>query len=255
MQIRGLHAQGKVDDMIYTLSRTPDHRVRVSNRCFINGFFFRTREVEKNLSTHNSGVVVKGDDMEWYGLIKNIITLDFPNGKEVMLFECDWFDVPGGTTNKSRGYNKDKYGIVDIDTTRFRFSDEPYILATQAEQVCYVKHAKKTNWCTVLRMKPRNLFAMPEGEDTENEVGDTDVDSIVVGVEQMSVEHPDEDLTNWSRNDVEGQSGDALVIEEARAAAIPEPDEIPDEDDDCDDTYTNDGVFPASEEDDDDFFV
>jgi hypothetical protein len=38
--------------------------------------------------------------MDWYGVIKRIILLDFPNGKEVVLFMCDWYDVPAAGRNK-----------------------------------------------------------------------------------------------------------------------------------------------------------
>jgi hypothetical protein len=66
---------------------------------------------------------VKGDEttgnMDWYGVIKKIFSLEFPNAKEVVMFECDWYDVPAANKNKGRGYKKDQYGIVDIDTTRF----------------------------------------------------------------------------------------------------------------------------------------
>ncbi|XP_072149297.1 uncharacterized protein [Setaria viridis] len=79
-KIRNLHAEGKADEMIYSLSHGPEQIVSVRNRCAINEFFFWTSDVEKNLSTQDSGVVVKGDDgMEWYGVIKKIIILDFPN--------------------------------------------------------------------------------------------------------------------------------------------------------------------------------
>jgi hypothetical protein len=43
--------------------------------------------------------------------------------------------VPAADKKKSRGYNKDQYGIIDIDTTKFRYLDDPYILGSQAEQV------------------------------------------------------------------------------------------------------------------------
>jgi hypothetical protein len=46
--------------------------------------------IETNLSTQNSGVVVKGDvstgNMDCYGVVQRIITLDFSNGKKVMFF-------------------------------------------------------------------------------------------------------------------------------------------------------------------------
>lgn len=250
--------------MIYYLSRGPDHRARVFNRCFINGFLFRVSSIENFLTTQNSGVFVKGDastgNMDWYGVLRKIICLDFPNQKEVMLFQCDWFDVPAASRSKSRGYNKDQYGVIDIDITRFRYSNEPYILSTQAEQVCYVKNTKKPDWCSVLRMKPRNLFAMPEGEGTDK-VGEIDLDSVVVGVEDMNLEQQNEDVTTWSRSGLDGVSVDACVIEQALATAMPEPDndDLFDEDEDPDDTYIADGVVPPyntpGEDSDDDFFV
>jgi hypothetical protein len=108
---------------MYVLSKGLDHRARVFNKCLINGFLFQTTDIEKNLTTQNSGVFVKGDDitgnMDWYGVIRNIISLEFSSGKEVILFKCDWYDVPASTKNKGRGYKKDLYGIIDIDTTRF----------------------------------------------------------------------------------------------------------------------------------------
>ena len=69
------------------------------------------------------------------GVLKKIITLDFPGEKEVIMFECDWYDVPAITKNKSKGHNKDQYGIIDIDTTCRRYVNDAYVLGTQVEQV------------------------------------------------------------------------------------------------------------------------
>ena len=54
--------------MIYSLSRGPETKIAtVKNRRSINGFYFRAAHVEKNLTTQNSGVVVKSKDgMEWF---------------------------------------------------------------------------------------------------------------------------------------------------------------------------------------------
>ena len=87
MQINKLYADGKTSAEIHALSQGLDYRARVFNRCFINSFLFRTAHIEKNLTTQNSGVVVKGDDsaadVSWYGVIKKIYALDFPREKEV----------------------------------------------------------------------------------------------------------------------------------------------------------------------------
>ena len=79
-------------------------------------------------------MLVRGDgttgNMTWYGVIRRIISLEFPTQKEVVLFQCDRYDVPAASTSRSRGYSRDKYDVIDIDTFRFRYSNEPYIVAT-----------------------------------------------------------------------------------------------------------------------------
>ena len=46
---------------------------------------------------------------------------------------------------------------------------------------------KKSNWSSVFRIKPRNLFSMPESASVEEEA-EIDVDSLLVGVEHMTVD-------------------------------------------------------------------
>ena len=63
---------------------------------------------------------------------------------------------------------------------------------------------------SVLKMKPRNLFAMPETENTPNTTDDTgEVDMVVTGVEHMNISNQIHDLVNWSRNDVQDATVDA----------------------------------------------
>ncbi|KAL5681223.1 hypothetical protein ACJX0J_007608 [Zea mays] len=79
-----------------------------------------------------NGVVVKGDEssgnIDWYGVIKKIIAIDFPQGKE--------------------------YGIIDIDKTRF--SDEKaldeFIEETQTRTIV-------GKWLKALEMKEEQLAA------------------------------------------------------------------------------------------------
>ena len=115
MQINKLYAEGKTSEEIHAISQGPDDCARVFNRCFINGFLFRTAQIEKNLSMQNSGVVVKGDgsagNVYWYGVVKKIYAHDFPTGKEVIQFECNWYDIPTTSKSKGRGFKRDQYGI------------------------------------------------------------------------------------------------------------------------------------------------
>jgi len=81
--------------------------------------FFRNSYIEHGLSTQNSDIIFKGDigSIYYYGVIKKIMFLDFPPDKEVVMFKCDWFDVPASNRTQSRGYRKDKYGFIDLDTS------------------------------------------------------------------------------------------------------------------------------------------
>ena len=90
LQIAKLYEKGEASKLMHALSQGPDPRARVLNRVHINNWLFRTAAIEKSLVTQNSGVLVKGDDstgnMTWYGVIRNIISLEFPQEKEVILF-------------------------------------------------------------------------------------------------------------------------------------------------------------------------
>ena len=97
---------------IISLARGPDPRVRVYSRYFINGFLFRTKDSEKNLATQNSGVVASSDatsgSIDWYGVIKEIIVLEYMGRREVVLFKCDWFEKQLQGRGRSRSYKIDE---------------------------------------------------------------------------------------------------------------------------------------------------
>ncbi|XP_066384653.1 uncharacterized protein [Miscanthus floridulus] len=259
LSITKLYRKGEASELMYDLSQGPDHRACVFNRCYINNWLFRTTTIERNLITQNSGVLVRGDgttnNMTWYGVIRRMISLEFPAQKEVLLFQCDWYDVPAASTSRSRGYSRDKYGVIDIDTCRFRYSNKPYILATQAEPVFFVNLVNKPGWSSVVAVRPRNLFAMPEAENE----GDMEVDLLDVGIQDMNLLGPNEDLSNWTRPDKEGTTGDASIINQVRGEAVLKPDDaiLLDDDDDEDDTNIDDGVVApvVVESIEDDFFV
>jgi len=89
-KIRDLYAKGEVSSEMFALAQGPDSRARRLHRCRINNWLFRTADIEKSLVTQNSGVLVKGDstsgNMNWYGVIKRMISLEFLGPKEVILF-------------------------------------------------------------------------------------------------------------------------------------------------------------------------
>jgi len=99
---------------------------------------------------------------------------------------------------------------------------------------------------------------MPESEDTEQQ-GQIDIDSLDVGVETMTISSQHEELTKWTRNDLQGATGEASIIEKAIPMPEPNDEDLVDEDDDNDDIYIDDGhVAPINslgQGQDDEFFT
>jgi hypothetical protein len=126
--------------------------------------------------------------------------------------------------------------------------------------VFFVNNVRKPGWCSVVRMLPRNLFSMPDQAGEEKE-GEIDVDSLVVGMEDMSIIHNANEVSNWTWVDIPRVSVAASVIEKAIAQSMAESNDadLPLEDQDKDDTYIDDGSVALAhyvgQEADDDFFL
>ncbi|XP_035546566.1 uncharacterized protein LOC109010822 [Juglans regia] len=82
---------------LYVLACGPDNWVGSYAACIINGKRFHTKQCELRRRTQNSGVVVTGDqqsnNVDFYGVINDVVELHYMGGRRVYLFSCDWFDV------------------------------------------------------------------------------------------------------------------------------------------------------------------
>ncbi|KAK5839806.1 hypothetical protein PVK06_008646 [Gossypium arboreum] len=128
--------------------------------------------------TQNCGVVVNSSitsyasardsnpvegNVEYYGLLTDIIELDYYGRWKVILFRCDWADV-----NTGRGIKKDQFGFTMVNFSRLihtgqQLMDEPYVFSSQVKQVFYSKDPTDEGWYVVLRNTPRDLFDMGNG--------------------------------------------------------------------------------------------
>jgi hypothetical protein len=87
---------------------------------------------------------------------------------------------------------------------------------------------------------------MPKQGEIEQQ-GHIYIDSVDVGVEEMVMVSQISELTNWTRNELDGLTGDANIIQTAVPVLEQDLDDIPDDYDDSDDIYVNDGhVAPVS---------
>lgn len=135
-----------------------------------NGFRFHIKELEGKRKNQNSGVMVKGEtnsgEIEYYGILKEIISLQYLGGRRVVLFNCDWWDVH----KKGKGIKIDKHGLISVNTRLKLRTNEPYVLLSQARQVFYVVDGNDPKWLVVVKTEPRHHYDMAKEKaqkDTE----------------------------------------------------------------------------------------
>ncbi|PKA45797.1 hypothetical protein AXF42_Ash018348 [Apostasia shenzhenica] len=161
-----------------------------------------------NRKTQNSGVLVEVDDEKYYGVLVDIIELDYFGSFKVVLFRCDWIDI-----KSSRGLKKDSYGFNMINFSQLihtgqALKDDPFIFSSQAKQVFYVQDPENTEWHYVIMTKPRDLYDL--GTATEERNDETYTESLptqnVVMVESLN------NFSNWVRTDIEEDIGAKISI-------------------------------------------
>ncbi|XP_056844412.1 uncharacterized protein LOC130509096 [Raphanus sativus] len=76
-------------------------------------------------------------------------------GLRCTVFYCDWYD-----NTPDRGVRTDAFGVTSVHSRRKLPYYDPFILASQADQVCYIKYPRVTNrddpWVTVTALNPRS---------------------------------------------------------------------------------------------------
>jgi Domain of unknown function (DUF4216) len=157
--------------------------VKKYNSYLVNGYKFQTQSYSEGKSTQNFGVAVVAQtssfssandqnpvtsDVTYYGIIKDIIEVNYSNKGSIVLFKCDWVD-----TVRGKGIQKDKFGITLVNFNHLlsgnKICDEPFILATQATQVYYVEDPIDKDWHAVVLSRPRDVFDMEARVDAADE--------------------------------------------------------------------------------------
>lgn len=179
----------------------------------VNGFRFQTKDLESIRRTQNSGVMVRGDDSdsnkEYYGVLEDIYQLSYMGNRKVYLFRCHWWHV----AHLGKGYKIDKYDFINVNTRCVLNTNEPFVLASQSEQVFYVNDMIDKDWLVILKTSPRDLFNVPEKDDNSLDVEDkllTNEEAYQQEEVEFTMEHIDNQLddifVSLHRNDVEPES-------------------------------------------------
>ena len=167
----------RLSNKVIWLARYPDNEAKQFKCYVINSLKFRIKDFEATRKTQNSGVcVVTEGGVAYYGILIDIIEVNYSDKYRYILFQCQWVDFISG-----KGCKKDEFGFPLVNFSRLihmgdRLIDEPYVSASQASQVFYVEDVRHKDWVVVVKTKPKEVFdvginASHDDDDDDDEVG------------------------------------------------------------------------------------
>ncbi|XP_043687637.1 uncharacterized protein LOC122638852 [Telopea speciosissima] len=177
---------------------------------------FHSKVHEINRKTQNSGVLITAltnsfssqkdkhpieGHVTYYGILKQVIELEYSVDLKVTLFKCDW-------AHPERGVEKDELGFTLVNFNHLKYSgqnvnDEPFVIASQVEQVFYVSDPRRSDWHVAVTTKIRDTYDL-EGE--ANDVLNHAYTQTTIQRRQnmqLSDHEGDTDFV-WTRSDIEG---------------------------------------------------
>ncbi|RVW66346.1 hypothetical protein CK203_065230 [Vitis vinifera] len=198
-------------DELYSLACGPDNRVHTYMGCIVNGVRFHTKDRDDRRITQNSGICVSGEhdgeEIDFYGVLSNVVVLNYVLGYKVILFKCTWFD-----TNQKKKRIKHDYNFTTIQVTSTWYDNDPFILATQAQQVFYLDDYKNGhNWKVVQKVNHRHMWDVPE-RDTNIEIDE----ELCGGSDEEAYQDNESHELNWFVEQDDGfefQRSDRLNID------------------------------------------
>ncbi|XP_051152423.1 uncharacterized protein LOC127266277 [Andrographis paniculata] len=163
--------EGTVTDYMKTLARGPNrHAIRYTS-CIVGGLRFRVKSIDDGKKTRCAGVMLNANTMSfasardinpcsgtvaYYGMVTDIIEVQYNNENKHLLFKCDWVDP-------ERGMKEDEFRYKLVNFSHLMYSknlptDEPFCLATQARQIWYIDDPIDGAWSVVVPMVKRDNY-------------------------------------------------------------------------------------------------
>jgi len=215
------------------LARGPNTMAKGYKRFLVNVFRFHTNNIDYERKTQNSVVVVTAADVTYYGVLTDIIELEYTTGQKVVLFKCKWFDV----LSYDRGCKKDKFGFVSVNFSRTIYSNDPFVLTSQIRQVFYVKESIDTNWHVVVKNQPGDFYDMYGQENPDNTWLYLHRQTRIIESLSDITLHEEEDVS-WIRREVDGTTIEISLVMNLDFPVV--NNEVVDEDEDEDEDEEND---------------
>ena len=106
--------------------------------------------------TINHGISARSGEVIYYGILREILEIHYPGilNLRCVAFFADWYNPIVGY-----GVRIDEFGVTSVLSRRSLANYDPFILASQADQVNYIRYPRVRNkqdpWVTVTHITPR----------------------------------------------------------------------------------------------------
>ena len=115
-------------ESLYVLACGLHILVQKYSGCIANGVRFHTEVCDFRKKLQNSGIALKenhGDNIiDFFGILTDIIQLDYVKDKSVVLFKCKWYDLGSKNANVRIDGN-----MQSINVIRLWYKNDLFILA------------------------------------------------------------------------------------------------------------------------------
>ncbi|WVZ08611.1 hypothetical protein V8G54_021957 [Vigna mungo] len=160
-----IYATPNVSETLLRLSRGPNTDVITYGGYYINNISFQTKEEDDKSRVQNSGVTLKAESVHfssskdknpitasisYFGVIQEIWEVDYVRFR-VPVFKCKWVYINFGMITDGSGFTL-------VDLKKMSFTNEPFIMASQATQIFYVSDPANEKWSVVLEGKNHHGF-------------------------------------------------------------------------------------------------
>lgn len=196
---------GKMDEVsreLEVLALGPNRTAKRFTGYVVNGYRFHSNSRDSRCTTQNSGVFLTAQttsfassrdqnpligNVNYYGSIEDIIELDYWGVFTVVLFKCGWYQE-----------EKDPHGHTRVNFNKLCHKSDPYVLASQVQQVFYVEDPIEKMVHYVIKKLPREWCDNANLNTREEDVNDphTNEIDIVRGFDTQVAEN------SWCRDDI-----------------------------------------------------
>ncbi|XP_063942812.1 uncharacterized protein LOC108203257 [Daucus carota subsp. sativus] len=190
---------------LLNLSRGPQRAAKKYSAHVVNGFRFHTKKRDAKCTTQNSGVILTAlttcfasskdknptiGDVTYFGAIEEIIEVDYWGAITVVLFRCCWYEK-----------DKDCYGLTRVNFSKNIQKDDPFVLATQVQQIFYIQDCIENNLHFVVKKLPKEYDNIGIETDVLEDVYGPTVHDTGLNFKMQN----QRDDVSWCKDDMPGE--------------------------------------------------